>query len=66
MPALTAGAPPAASSSTAATAKALGRAEYRILHLVRGLEAATLRAEAAEAKLAALQSAGAAAAAVAR
>lgn len=52
-----AGASPSPSSSSAAEvarlAKALARAEYRILHLARGLELATQRAERAEAQLAA-------------
>jgi hypothetical protein len=47
---------PAANSKTVdETARALARANYRILHLTRGLEAALARAEAAEAKLAALE-----------
>ena len=44
---------PANSKTVDETARALARANYRILHLTRGLEAALARAEAAEAKLAA-------------
>ena len=53
----------ASASAAAATAKALARAEYRILHLVRGLGAATARAEAAEKELAELKRASGPAAA---
>ena len=58
LPSTAAAAPAASASAAAATevavlTKALRRAEYRIEHLVHGLEAATLRAEAAEAQRAA-------------